>query len=157
MDTGACSGIGRALAESFAERKASLVLSARNVQALEEVARHCACPTLVLPCEAANFEGLASIVHRASYWAETLGGPIYGLVNNAGVSQRSLALETVFDVYQRIVAVDLLAPIALAQALLPGMARAGAGYIVAISSIAGIKRHRCAAPIAGEAWSHWLS
>ena len=64
--------------------------------------------------------------------------PIDGLVNNAGISQRSLAVDTVFDVYQRIVAVDLLAPIALTQALLPRMVAAKGGHIVAISSVAGI-------------------
>ena len=44
-----------------------------------------------------------------------------------------------FDVYQRIVAVDLLAPIALTQALLPRMVQSGGGQIVAISSVAGIQ------------------
>lgn len=65
-------------------------------------------------------------------------GRIDGLVNNAGVSQRSLAVETGFAVYQRMVAVDLLAPIALTQALLPRMVQAGGGRIVAIASVAGL-------------------
>ena len=59
-------------------------------------------------------------------------------LNNAGISQRSLAVDTAFPVYQKIIAVDLLAPIALTQALLPRMVHAGGGRIVAISSVAGI-------------------
>jgi short-subunit dehydrogenase len=131
--TGASSGIGAALARALAARGANLVLSGRNVAALEAVARDCA-ETLLLPFEATAFDQIAGIAERAWSWK----GRIDGLVNNAGISQRSLAVETSFAVYQKIIAVDLLAPIALTQALLPRMVRAGGGRIVAISSVAGI-------------------
>lgn len=136
--TGASSGIGRATAEALAKRRAKLVLSGRNVEALNDVARACDCATTVLPFEATDFAAIPAIVERAWEWAVEQEGAVYGLVNNAGITQRSLAVETVFDVYQRIIAVDLLAPIALTQALLPRMVKAGSGQIVAISSIAGI-------------------
>jgi short-subunit dehydrogenase len=86
------------------------------------------------PFEVTDFDRLPAIVERAWSWK----GRVDGLVNNAGISQRSLAAETAFAVYQHIVAVDLLAPIALTQALLPRMVRAGGGRIVAISSVAGM-------------------
>ena len=131
--TGASSGIGEALARALADRGTSLILSGRNVGALEAVAR--ACPdALVLPFEATDFNLVAGIAERAWAWK----GRIDGLVNNAGISQRSLAVETDFAVYQKMIAVDLLAPIALTQALLPKMVRSGRGRIVAISSVAGI-------------------
>lgn len=136
--TGASSGIGGALAEALAKRKARLVLSGRNIEALNDVVKRCDVPALVLPFEATDFAAIPATVERAWDWAAREGGPIHGLVNNAGISQRSLAVDTVFDVYQRIVAVDLLAPIALTQALLPRMVAAGSGQIVAISSVAGI-------------------
>jgi dehydrogenase/reductase SDR family protein 7B len=136
--TGASSGIGGALAEALAKKKAKLILSGRNVAALNDVAKRCDAPSLVLPFEATDFAAIPKTVERAWEWAAREGGPIYGLVNNAGISQRSLAVDTVFDVYQRIVAVDLMAPIALTQALLPKMVAAGHGHIVAISSVAGI-------------------
>lgn len=131
--TGASSGIGEGLARALAARGASLILSGRNVAALEAVARDCA-DALVLPFEATDFDLIPGIVERAWSWK----GRIDGLVNNAGISQRSLAIETVFAVYQRMIAVDLLGPIALTQALLPRMVKAGGGRIVAISSVAGI-------------------
>ena len=131
--TGASSGIGEALARALAGRGASVILSGRNVKALEAVARDCA-DALVLPFEATDFDALPAIAERAWSWK----GRVDGLVNNAGISQRSLAIETAFAVYQKMIAVDLLAPIALAQALLPRMVQAGGGRIVAISSVAGI-------------------
>jgi short-subunit dehydrogenase len=133
--TGASSGIGEALAEALAGRGARLILSGRNTAALEAVAARCgAGRCLILPFEAADTAAVPSLVERAWEWA----GRIDGLVNNAGISQRSLAIETAFSVYERIVAVDLLAPIALTQAVLPRMVAAGGGRIVAISSVAGI-------------------
>ncbi len=131
--TGASSGIGEGLARALAARGASLILSGRNVAALQALARDCP-DALALPFEATDFDLIAGIVERAWSWK----GRIDGLVNNAGISQRSLATETAFVVYRQIIAVDLLAPIALTQALLPKMVHAGGGRIVAISSVAGI-------------------
>lgn len=131
--TGASSGIGESLARALAGQGASLILSGRNVAALDTVARDCP-EALVLPFEATDLDQLPALVERAWAWK----GRIDGLVNNAGISQRSLALDTKLEVYQRIIAVDLLAPIALTQALLPRMVQAGGGRIVAISSVAGL-------------------
>jgi len=136
--TGASSGIGTALAQALSKAGASLILSGRNVSALNDVSASCEAKSLVLPFEATDYAAIPAVVDKAWTWAGQHGGRISGLVNNAGISQRSLAVETVFDVYQKIVAVDLLAPIALTQALLPRMIKAGGGNIVAISSVAGL-------------------
>lgn len=132
--TGASSGIGAALAQALSAAGAKLVLSGRNVGALEEVKAALDTDALVLPFEATDYAALPGAVETAWAWA----GRVDGLVNNAGISQRSMAVDTVFDVYQKIIAIDLLAPIALTQALLPKMVGAGGGQIVAISSVAGI-------------------
>ncbi len=130
--TGASSGIGAALARGLAAQGARLVLSGRNVSALEEVAADCG-DALLLPFETTDYAAIAPAVNKAWDWS----GGIDLLVNNAGISQRSLAQETEFGVYQKIIDVDLLAPIALTQALLPRMVARGSGRIAMISSIAG--------------------
>ncbi len=135
--TGASSGIGAALAEALALKGARLILSGRNRPALDDVAQRCNTPALVLPFEATEITRLPEIVERAAAWAAAHGG-VYGLVNNAGISQRSLAVDTAFEVFERIIAVDLMAPIALTQLVLPRMIASGGGRIVAISSVAGI-------------------
>ena len=136
--TGASSGIGAALSEALSEAGAKLILSGRNTAALKDVAGRCKTASLILPFEATDFANIPAHVETAWRWAAGQGGGIDGLVNNAGISQRSLAVETVFDVYRKIVDIDLMAPIALTQALLPRMVKRGGGNIVAISSVAGI-------------------
>lgn len=132
--TGASSGIGEALARALSAQGARLILSGRNTGALEALRASLAQDCLVLPFEATDFPALEGIAQQAWDWA----GRVDGLVNNAGISQRSFATETVFEVYRRITDVDLMAPIALTQQLLPRMVAAGGGQLVAISSIAGI-------------------
>ena len=112
--TGASSGIGEALAQALAAKGARLVLSGRNEAALRDVAQRCKTESLILPFEATDYARLPQIVDQAWSWAAPHGG-VYGLVNNAGISQRSLAIDTAFEVFQRIIDIDLMAPIALTQ------------------------------------------
>ena len=134
--TGASSGIGAALARGLAKQGARVILSGRNIAALEAVANECG-ETLILPFETTDYAAIPAAVAKAWDWASTSSGGIDLLVNNAGISQRSLAQDTDFSVYEKIIAVDLLAPIALTQALLPQMTARGSGRIANISSIAG--------------------
>ncbi len=131
--TGASSGIGAALAEAFAAAGASLILSGRRTEALHEVATRLKAESLVLPFETTDIAALPEIAAQAIEWR----GRVDVLVNNAGISQRSLALDTGLDVYRRILEVDFFAPLALTQLVLPRMVARGAGHIVAVSSVAG--------------------
>ncbi|MEP3227175.1 MAG: SDR family NAD(P)-dependent oxidoreductase [Parasphingorhabdus sp.] len=131
--TGASSGIGEALAKVFAEQGAHIILSGRRTDALDAVAADIATETLVLPFESTDYDALPAKIAEAQQWK----GKIDILINNAGISQRSLAIDTDPNVYHQIVNVDLLAPIWLTQLLLPHMIAAGGGHIVGISSVAG--------------------
>lgn len=132
--TGASSGIGAAFARQLAKQSAFVILSGRNVDALNEVAAQCGADrALILPFETTDYDALPALVERAWNWR----GHVDGLINNAGISQRSLAIETQFPVYQKVVDIDLLAPIALTQLVLPRMVARKSGRLVFISSVAG--------------------
>ena len=103
------------------------------MDALEHVAAGCGAPCLVLPFEATEYDALPGVVERAAAWR----GQIDMLVNNAGVSQRSLALDTGFDVYRALMETDFLAPLRLTQLVAPHMVERRSGRLVAISSLAG--------------------
>jgi len=130
--TGASSGIGEALAKGLSAQGARVILSGRNVGELERVAGQSG-EAMVLDFEATDYGALPGLAERAWAWREGVDF----LINNAGISQRSLAVDTEFPVYERIIGVDLLAPIALTQAVLPRMAARGSGRLAFISSIAG--------------------
>jgi short-subunit dehydrogenase len=131
--TGASSGIGEALADAFSAEGAALILSGRRRDALGAVAERLPAHSLVLPFETTDSDALPAAVEAAWAWR----GGVDMLVNNAGISQRSLAIDTVPAVYRKLIEVDLIAPILLTQLLLPLMAERGSGHFVAISSVAG--------------------
>lgn len=133
--TGASSGLGEAMAKSFIAQGGSAILSGRNEDALDRVAQESggAERCFKLPFETTDYDAIPSLAKQAIDWQ----GKVDVLVNNAGISQRSLAVDTDLSVYQRIIDVDLLAPIALTKAVLPAMIESGSGDIINISSVAG--------------------
>ncbi|MET1078615.1 MAG: SDR family NAD(P)-dependent oxidoreductase [Pseudomonas sp.] len=131
--TGASSGIGEALAVAFLAQGAQVILSGRRVEELQRVADQAPQRCRVLPFESTDYDALPAIVADAWSWR----GQVDLLINNAGITQRSLALDTDFAVYRRLIEVDYLAPLALTQLLLPKMVARGAGHLAVISSVAG--------------------
>lgn len=126
--TGASSGIGAGLARAFGAAGAHVILSGRNRAALAEVASGLGEAT-VLPFEATDYDVLPAVVDHA--------GVVDLLVNNAGISQRSLAEDTDMGVYRTIMEVDFFAPVALTKLVLPAMLARGIGHIAVTASVAG--------------------
>ncbi|MFO7704365.1 MAG: SDR family NAD(P)-dependent oxidoreductase [Halopseudomonas sp.] len=131
--TGASSGIGEALANALLAQGADVILSGRRADALQAVADQAPERTLVLPFETTDYDRLPALVEQAWNWR----GRIDLLINNAGISQRSLALDTSLDVYRQLIEVDYMAPLALTQAVLPRMVEQGGGQMAVVSSVAG--------------------
>ncbi len=133
--TGASSGIGAALAREFARRGADLVLLARNRQRLEDVATACqqlgAGNVRLVEADTTDYPAIDAFV-------PTLERPLDYLVLNAGISQRSPALETAEAVDRRVMEVDFFAPVYLAKALHKAGKWAGDIHIAATSSISGL-------------------
>ena len=134
--TGASSGIGEGLAYEFARQGACLVLSARRTEALEQVRLRCANPErhIVLPMDMADTDSMANKVETAL----TACGRIDVLINNAGISQRSLIKDTDLSVDRRIMEVDFFGPVALTKAVLTHMLAQGSGQLVVVSSVVGL-------------------
>ena len=133
--TGASSGIGEATAYAFAKEGAHLILSARNEKELLRVKMGCtdAESVEIVRMDIANHEEIFLI---AKALIQRIGA-IDVLVNNAGISQRSLVKDTDFQVDTHIVNVDLLGTIAVTKAVLPSMLAQKSGQIIVISSLMG--------------------
>ena len=131
--TGGSSGIGAALAREWASRGARIILSGRDEARLKEVAESVATDSLILPFDVRDEAAMQEATAEATSWQD--GVDIF--VANAGISQRSPAVETSMQVYRDIIDIDLTAQIAATQALLPHMTGRGSGKLLFISSIAG--------------------
>lgn len=131
--TGASSGIGEALVRSLLARGASVVASARRVGELERVAGAGGARALLVSFDVTDPAALPGAVAKAWDWH----GRVDVLINNAGVSQRSLALDTSLEVYRHLMEVNYFAPVALTRLVLPRMVERRSGHIAVVSSVAG--------------------
>jgi short-subunit dehydrogenase len=133
--TGASSGIGKALAIELSKQGASLLLSARNKEKLEEVKKQCenSSSIKILSLDLENHSSVSEKVIEAINWC----GRVDVLVNNGGVSQRSLAKDTLLKVDEKIMDINYLGTVALTKALLPHFIENKKGQFVVTTSIVG--------------------
>ncbi|MDC6389732.1 SDR family oxidoreductase [Maribacter sp. PR1] len=133
--TGASSGIGEALSYQLNNLGCRLILSARREAELERVKSNCSFPeqVTVLPLDLANFKALEKMPEKAL----TFHNQIDILINNGGISQRSLIRETSFEVYQQMINVNYLGTIQLSRCLLPYFIENKSGHFVTVTSLMG--------------------
>ncbi|MFN8160202.1 MAG: SDR family NAD(P)-dependent oxidoreductase [Solirubrobacterales bacterium] len=128
--TGATGGLGRAIASSLARRGARLVLSARDPDALGELASSLPGPGHeVAAADLAEPGAAAALAGRA--------GDVDVLVANAGLPATGRLEDFTAEQVQRALRVNLESPMLLARALLPGMLGRGAGHLVFVASLSG--------------------
>lgn len=136
--TGASSGIGEALAYELAKKKVKLILSARRKEELERVKGNChplVQPDIkLLPFDLSEAANLQLITEAAIH----LFGHIDILINNGGISQRSLAKDTLVNVDRKIMEVDYFGTVSLTKYLLPHFLKRKGGHFVVVTSVMGI-------------------
>jgi short-subunit dehydrogenase len=134
--TGASSGIGRALAKELANDGAKLIIADRNIEQLIDLKDECL--KLTAFCETIQFDlSIANEVTNAAKSILEKYGPVYLLINNGGISMRSLAVETPIENDRKIMEIDFFSYIILTKAFLPAMIQNGEGCIAATSSLSG--------------------
>lgn len=133
--TGASSGIGRALSIELSLQNAKLILSSRDVNSLELVKKECKNPQniTVIPLDLEDYTQFSKKVTEAI----AAFGTIDILVNNGGISQRSLIKDTDILVDKRIIEVNYLGTVALTKAILPHFIQNKIGHFVVTTSIVG--------------------
>jgi short-subunit dehydrogenase len=136
--TGATGGIGAVIVEKLLARGASVLATGRNTAALAELSRRCA-----------QFGGRVSFVaadlvqpgDRARLCAAAIAGNggagVNVLINGAGIGRFGLFEATPDDEIERLLAINVAAPLQLTRALLPHLQRQPAAAIVNIGSVLG--------------------
>ncbi len=136
--TGASSGIGAACAETFADAGCRLILAARRIERLEDMAAglrdRSGCEVLACKLDVSD-RGAVEAWHEGlpDSWSE-----IDILINNAGLS-RGLAPLHQGDIedWEEMIDTNIKGLLYVTRAVLPSMVENGCGHVVNIGSIAG--------------------
>tara|TARA_R110002074_G_scaffold193443_2_gene359277 strand:+ start:1189 stop:1983 length:795 start_codon:yes stop_codon:yes gene_type:complete len=133
--TGASSGIGKALALELSNQNAKLILSSRKKDDLALVKAACKNPEKVkiITLDLEDYTNLQSKADEAI----AAFGTVDILVNNGGISQRSLVKDTTILVDKRIMDINYLGTVALTKAILPHFIKNKNGHFVVTTSIVG--------------------
>jgi len=135
--TGASSGIGEALARRLARDRHDLVLTARRIDRLEQLARELAAAhgiqATAIAADLARPDGPPTLVAEL----ERRGLEVDWLVNNAGFGTAGRFDRLPLDRELEEIRLNVKAPVALTGRLLPGMVARGRGVVMNVASVAG--------------------
>ena len=132
--SGASSGIGAATARILAERGASVILVARNLERLTAVAESIHAAGGHVEIHTADLANALEVSRVARLVQERQGVPDI-LINNAGAGRWLPIVDTTAEELTAMLAVPFLAAFNLTRELLPGMRRRNTGHIVNVASI----------------------
>ena len=141
--SGAGRGIGAAIAQALDGAGARVALIARTESQLKETAATLSNDPAVIVADLGTHEGPPAAAAEA---IAALGGRVDVLVNNAAVALRKPSTELTADEIDWMLHTNVRSALLLTTAVLPSMIAAGAGSIVSISSISGLRGtpHRAA-------------
>ena len=129
--TGASRGIGLAIARSLAaDGFRVLALARRPTDGLEQ-ASHAGDACVFVPFDLDQLDAVPDLIRRL----RSAHGPLYGLVNNAGIGTEGVLATMAGADIERLVRLNTLAPMVVAKHAVRSMMSAGAGRIVNMSSI----------------------
>lgn len=133
--TGASSGIGKALALELSQQDCKLILSSRREAALLDVKNQCSNPVniKILPFDLADYLNMKPVAKKAISCFDSVDV----LINNGGISQRSLIIDTDIAVDKKLMDVDYMGTVALSKAILPHFVANTSGHFVTVTSLMG--------------------
>lgn len=134
--TGASSGVGRATAHAFARQGASLVLTARAPDPLDDVVAECAAcggRAVAIPADVADADAMGRVADAA---AERFGG-LDVWVNNAGLGVVGRFDQVPLEAHRRVIETNLLGYMNGAYAALPHFIEQEHGTLINNVSIGG--------------------
>jgi short-subunit dehydrogenase len=133
--TGASSGIGEALTYELNRQGYKIIISSRKIKDLQQVKARSPKADLIsmLPLDLMDSDKMPEKLTEAM----SFHGSIDLLINNAGISQRSLIMETDLEVYKKLMDVNYMGTIALTKTILPYFVSRKKGHFVTITSLMG--------------------
>jgi short-subunit dehydrogenase len=150
--TGASAGIGEGLALEIARRGARVALVARRGERLEALAKRISAAGGEASVHVCDVADRAQVDATARAVLARWGG-VDVLVNNAGYLRHVLFKDHDVDDIEQVMRVNYLGPVYWMKALLPALRARGAGWIVNISSFAGVTPQPDESAYAASKWA----
>lgn len=137
--TGGSRGIGKGIVSKLVDYGYAVVFtyqfSADEAQAMENILNQNECCVVAAQCDGRDYDAVSQLCSRL---LKQYGSPL-GLVNNMGRTGDELIMNLDKDCYKNIIACNLDSSIYFIRALAQAMCEAGAGSIIQMSSVTGIK------------------
>ena len=131
--TGAAQGIGRAIALALSLRSVRLALWDINAERCAQTAAECTANGSKAIDRKVDVSDHHQ-VHAAAEATRAIYGPVFGLINNAGIFPRATILDSTPELWRSVFGVNLLGMVFCVQAIVPCMIEQGRGIIVNIAS-----------------------
>jgi 2-deoxy-D-gluconate 3-dehydrogenase len=133
--TGASKGLGEALVRAYAHEGMSVVAAARNSAALGALASEFDGLVEPVTCDVADAQQVADLVTKAS----SRFGSLDVIVSNAGIAPAGAFIDMPTSTWSEVLAVNLLAPVALAKAAGALFLEQRHGKVINVASTSGLR------------------
>lgn len=137
--TGGTRGIGRAIVEQLASFGAMVVFTYTNsdrlAQDLEETCRTNGHKVEAIKADVRDYQTASALIDQI----ETLHGPLFGLVNNAGITADKSAISMLAQDWENVISTNLSGAFFLTQAALQKMIHHREGKVIMMSSVSGLQ------------------
>ena len=139
--TGGTKGIGRAIAEALRRESVSICIAARHQSEIDETIKELnqgdEGRAIGFVCDVRDYDQVRALV---DYTVKELGG-LDILVNNAGIGSFQKVEDTTPEDFRAVLETNVLGVFHCCHEAIPQMKRRGGGYIINISSLAGVNAH----------------
>jgi 3-oxoacyl-[acyl-carrier protein] reductase len=131
--TGASGGIGNAIIKKLNEAGANILASGTKIEKLEELKNNFK-KIKILKFDISQSDKIEEFIENAT---SELGGSLYGIVNNAGITQDNLAIRMSLDEWQKVININLTSTFLMSKFAIKKMLKNKSGKIVNITSVVG--------------------
>jgi len=131
--TGATGGIGMSIAKKMKQNGAKLILSGTRQNILNDLASELGNDVRTITTNLTNKDDILNLAQKS----EESFGHIDILINNAGVNSDNLFLRMKDEEWDKVINVNLSAPMRLTRQVIKGMLKRRSGRVIFISSVVG--------------------
>jgi 3-oxoacyl-[acyl-carrier protein] reductase len=135
--TGGTKGIGRGIAEALIREGARVCISARHQNEIDKAVSELGGGSIGFVCDVRDYDQVKALISHA---VKELGG-LDILINNAGIGMFETVAETSPEDFRAVLETNLFGVFYCCHEAIPQMKQRGGGYIINVSSLAGVNAH----------------